>query len=91
MKNSQFELTSVPATVKNLFNLSFFLTQRAWKSRGSCGTWTTRATNSNKQGWHHCIRLSHCWARDLVRCPCWLWRRLRSVWIEREAERPNIR
>ena len=28
---SQFELTSVPATVKNLFNLSFFLTKRdAW-------------------------------------------------------------
>lgn len=28
---SQFELTSVPATVKNLFNLSFFLTNRdAW-------------------------------------------------------------
>lgn len=28
---SQFELTSVPATIKNLFNLSFFLTQRdAW-------------------------------------------------------------
>eukprot|EP00930_Biecheleria_cincta_P100062 TRINITY_DN91677_c0_g1_i1.p1 TRINITY_DN91677_c0_g1~~TRINITY_DN91677_c0_g1_i1.p1 ORF type:complete len:610 (-),score=110.75 TRINITY_DN91677_c0_g1_i1:521-2080(-) len=28
---SQFELTSVPATIKNLFNLSFFLTKRdAW-------------------------------------------------------------
>jgi hypothetical protein len=25
---SQFELTSVPATVKNLFNLSGFLTKR---------------------------------------------------------------
>ena len=29
--SSQFELTSVPATLKNLFNLSFFLTKRdAW-------------------------------------------------------------
>ena len=29
--SSQFELTSVPATVKNLFNLSSFLTKRdAW-------------------------------------------------------------
>ena len=36
--SSQFELTSVPATVKNLFNLSSFLTKRdAWAQDGQSG------------------------------------------------------
>ena len=52
---SQFELTSLPATVKNLFNLSFFLTNRdAW-----AGNFEELLLEMPPQQMHRCICQMH--------------------------------